>query len=78
MNIRGIVPAVITPFTPDFEINWDEYQRLLGFLVEARVHGLFVAGNAGEFYALSDEEKLGVLRLAVKTVGDRLPIYFGS
>jgi 4-hydroxy-tetrahydrodipicolinate synthase len=78
MHIRGIVPAVITPFTPGFEVAWDEYQRLLAFLIDARVHGLFVVGNAGEFYALSEAEKQGLLAAAIKTVGGRVPVYFGS
>ena len=78
MDIKGIVPAVVTPFTPSAEVAWDEFARILEFLVNARVNGVFVAGNAGEFYALNDEEKLGLLRLAVKTVGDRVSVYFGS
>jgi 4-hydroxy-tetrahydrodipicolinate synthase len=39
---------------------------------------MFISGNAGEFYALSREEKLLLVRIARKTLGAEAPVIFGS
>jgi 4-hydroxy-tetrahydrodipicolinate synthase len=39
---------------------------------------MFISGNAGEFYALSREEKLLLIRIARKALGTAAPIIFGS
>jgi 4-hydroxy-tetrahydrodipicolinate synthase len=47
-------------------------------LLKAGINGMFIAGNAGEFYALSREEKLLLIRIARKTLGTDAPVIFGS
>ncbi len=77
-SLRGIIPAVVTPFDSNFNIEYGEYAKTLLLLERARVHGLFIVGNAGEFYALTEEEKKKLLKTTCDTVGGRLPIFFGS
>ena len=72
---RGIVPAVITPFREDETIDYSVLQRHIEFLVSSGVHGLFVLGGQGEFYALSEEERSVAVRFSVQTVAGRLPLY---
>jgi len=72
---RGIVPAVITPFREDEAIDYSVFQRHIEFLISSGVHGLFVLGGQGEFYALSEEERSVAARFAVQTVAGRLPLY---
>jgi 4-hydroxy-tetrahydrodipicolinate synthase len=76
--IRGIISAVITPFREDGSVNEDEFASLLRFLLNAGIAGMFIAGNAGEFYALSREEKILLVRAARKTLGTAVPVIFGS
>ncbi|MDR1637295.1 MAG: dihydrodipicolinate synthase family protein [Treponema sp.] len=76
--LKGIIAAVITPFRKDGSINEDEFAGLLQFLLKAGVAGMFVSGNAGEFYALSREEKLLLVRSARKALGTAAPLIFGS
>ncbi len=78
MDIKGIIPAVITPFTDDGKINYNEFARLLEFLFSAGVDGAFISGNAGEFYSLNFDEKIELLRTAKKVSGNNKSIYFGS
>jgi len=72
---RGIVPAVITPFREDETIDYTAWQQHLEFLISSGVHGLFVLGGQGEFFALSEEERIVAARFCVQTVAQRLPLY---
>lgn len=78
MDIRGIIAAVPTPFDEKGNLALGELERLLSFLVEARVDGVFVVGNAGEFYALDEGEKRAVLKTTVATVAGKVPVLFGA
>jgi 4-hydroxy-tetrahydrodipicolinate synthase len=75
---KGIIAAVVTPFKEDGSVNEDEFASLLRFLREAGIAGMFISGNAGEFYALSREEKLLLVRIARKALGTGTPVIFGS
>ena len=77
-KIQGIIPAVITPFTGDGAVNYDEFSKLLRFLLQSGVHGAFISGNAGEFYALSLDEKIRLIKAARNTLNGAIPIIFGS
>jgi 4-hydroxy-tetrahydrodipicolinate synthase len=74
-DLHGIVPAVVTPFREDESIDYTAWQRILEFLIGAGVHGLFIAGGQGEFFALTEEERTVVVRFAVQTVAGRVPVY---
>lgn len=78
MDMKGIIPAIPTPFTDNGSLNIAELERMLEFLLGAGVHGIFAVGNAGEFYALDDEEKRTVLKTTLKVVAGRVPVFFGA
>jgi 4-hydroxy-tetrahydrodipicolinate synthase len=78
LDLRGIIAAVITPFKENGLVNEEEFANLLRFLLKAGITGMFISGNAGEFYALSQEEKILLIRLARKTLDQAAPIIFGS
>jgi 4-hydroxy-tetrahydrodipicolinate synthase len=42
------------------------------------VHGLFVLGTNGEFYALSEAEKLALVEIVVDEATGRVPVFAGS
>ena len=75
---RGIVPAVITPLTTDGRFNERAMRRLITYLLDGGVHGLFVVGTTGEFYGLSPEEKRDIFRVTVDEVRGRVPVYAGT
>ena len=55
--IRGIIPAMITPMTEEEELDREGFKRLIDHMIDRGVHGIFTVGTAGEFWALSVEEK---------------------
>ena len=74
-TLEGIVPAVVTPFRQDERIDYQAWQNLIDFLVGSGVHGLFIIGGQGEFFSLTEEERVVATRFCVQTVARRVPIY---
>ncbi len=75
---KGIIPAVITPLTSDGKFNEKAMRKLLKYLIDGGVHGLFVVGTTGEFYGLSPEEKREIYSVTMDETKGRLPVYAGT
>jgi len=70
-EIRGIIPAVITPFTADERVDEAAFRKVLSYLIGQGVHGLFPVGTGGEFSALSLEEKKRLMQIAAEETAGR-------
>jgi 4-hydroxy-tetrahydrodipicolinate synthase len=75
---KGIIPAVITPLTNDGKFNEKAMRKLLNYLIDGGVHGLFVVGTTGEFYGLTHEEKRHIFRITMDETKGRVPVYAGT
>jgi 4-hydroxy-tetrahydrodipicolinate synthase len=75
---KGIIPAMVTPITPEGKINVGALRKLTNYLIEGGVHGLFPVGSQGEFYALTFEEKKKVIEVVVEETRGRVPVYAGT
>lgn len=66
--------------TPLSENGIDEAatRKLVNKLINDGVHGLFILGTNGEFYALSEEVKLTLVKIVVDEAAGRVPIFAGS
>ncbi len=73
--MRGIVPAVVTPFRDDEIIDYKAWQRQIDLLISAGVDGLFILGGQGEFFALNEEEREVAARFCVQQAAGRVPVY---
>jgi 4-hydroxy-tetrahydrodipicolinate synthase len=78
LSIHGIVPAVVTPLHGDEEVNEPALRRLVNHLIESGVHGLFVLGSQGEFWAFDRVEAQRILETAVEEAAGRVPVYGGA
>jgi 4-hydroxy-tetrahydrodipicolinate synthase len=72
---HGIVPALVTPFRTDERIDYSAWQRIIDFLIASGVDGIFAIGGQGEFFSLTDEERLVALRFCRQAVARRVPLY---
>jgi 4-hydroxy-tetrahydrodipicolinate synthase len=70
----GVLPAVTTKFTADDRLDIAEMERCFAFQVEAGVHGLIVAGSLGEASTLEPEEKIEVLKTALRVANGKIPV----
>jgi 4-hydroxy-tetrahydrodipicolinate synthase len=64
VNWQGNLCAVVTPFNRDGSIDRTAFVRNIEILVEEGVDGVVVAGCTGEFWSLSDEERIELFELA--------------
>src|SRR4030095_15822812 len=78
LDLRGLVPAPVTPFTREGEVDHAAIQRLGSWLGKFDgVKGLTVLGHAGEGTFMTADEQAGVIRSFSESVGGRLPIIAG-
>ena len=77
-EIKGIIPAVITPMNGDESISRSGLEAVIERVLAGGVHGVFAVGSTGEFYALSADEKKTLYRWTVETVRGRVPVYAGT
>lgn len=66
VNLGSILTAMVTPFGADGRVDEDAAVRLMHHLVDHGSDGLVICGTTGEGSTLSDEEHLGMIRLAVE------------
>ncbi len=78
MRFHGIVPALLTPFTADQQLDEAALRKLVENLIGHGVHGLFALGTNGEFFALSQEEKLHIAAIMVDATAGRVPVIVGT
>ncbi len=74
---KGIIAAMVTPLTESHRINEKELRKLVNFLIDGGVHGLFVIGTSGEFYGFTKEERRAAFEICIDEARGRVPIYAG-
>jgi 4-hydroxy-tetrahydrodipicolinate synthase len=77
VDIKGVIPALTTPFNEARELDLPAYRKLVDLVVDDGVHGLLVAGCTGEAWALTDEERSLIYAAAVKGAKKRVPVIAG-
>ncbi len=73
----GVVPPVVTPDTPDHQLDVVSFERSINRLIEAGVDGLFFLGSSGEVVFATDERRDQIVREAVRIVDHRIPVLVG-
>lgn len=79
MNVdwEGVYPAAVTHFADDESLDIDATLKHLDAMLEAGVHGFIMLGTVGENCSLEYDEKLQLLRAAVRHVDGRVPVLTG-
>jgi dihydrodipicolinate synthase/N-acetylneuraminate lyase len=77
-DLRGILAAVPTPFTPDAErVDEDTLAAQADRLIGAGIHGLVTTGSTGEFSTLTPQEYRLVIQAYVAAADHRVPVVAG-
>lgn len=74
MFLSGVIVPIITPFTPQQEINAFVLRQLIDRLVDAGVDGVMVGGTTGEAPLLSLEERMHLLEITLDQVRGRCAV----
>lgn len=77
LDLRGLTPAPVTPFTRDLEVDYDAVASLTRWYASIPgITGLVYLGHAGEGTYLTQEEQVKVIEVAVENAGD-VPVIAG-
>ena len=77
-EVKGVIPPLITPLTKDEHLDEAGLKRLLNYVIDGGVHGVFVLGSTGEFYGLEYSEKQKIVEKTIEEVNGRVPVYVGA
>jgi N-acetylneuraminate lyase len=73
-NLRGIFPALLTPFKQDGSINEDSLRKLIAMNMAKGVTGFYVCGSTAEVFLLKPEERRRLLEIVVDEVRGKAAI----
>ena len=76
--IRGAITPLITPFSPDGELELETVARLVDWQLENGSHGISVGGSTGEPISQTVEERVAVMRAAAAAIDGRVPFLPGT
>ena len=74
---RGAATALVTPFTPQGELDEEMLRRLLRYQLENGAAAVVLCGTTGESPVLSLQEKQRIFQNGVSVCGGRLPVIAG-
>jgi 4-hydroxy-tetrahydrodipicolinate synthase len=77
-QFSGILVVLVTPLQADETLDEGALRSLLRRVLLARVHGVVVLGSAGEFAALTDDQKRAVIAVAAEEIDGRVPLIVGT
>lgn len=69
---------MVTPMTPDGEVDWESTEKLMAQLVADGVDGIVVTGTTGETSTLTDKEKLQLVTVGKSVAAGKAKIITGG
>jgi len=76
--IEGNIPAAVTPFNESGELLLDDFAEILQWHLSQDADGICIAGDNGEAWALTLEERKKLAKTAVKVISGRVPLIMGA
>ncbi|MGW7681838.1 dihydrodipicolinate synthase family protein [Kribbella sp. NPDC054772] len=76
-RLTGVVPPLVTPLTPEYDVDTASLARLIQYQLTGGVNGVFVLGTSGEGTFLTDEQRQVVLETTVAEVAGQVPVLAG-
>ena len=75
---QGAGVALVTPFTEDKSVNYDELGRLIEYQIEGGIDAIIVCGTTGEPVTMTEEERISVISYTIEKVRKRVPVIAGT
>jgi 4-hydroxy-tetrahydrodipicolinate synthase len=76
-QLSGVVPPLLTPLTPSYDVDTASLARLIEYQLAGGVDGVLVLGTSGEGTFLTDEQRQVVLETTVAAVAGQVPVLAG-
>lgn len=75
---EGAGVALVTPFYPNGEVNYDKLRELLEEQIAGGTDAIISCGTTGESSTMSHEEHVEVVRFTCEVVAGRIPVIAGA
>ena len=76
-SARGVFMIAATPFADNGALDLKSLERLIGFYIDAGVHGITLLGMMGEAQKLTYDEARLVIRSTLRQVAGEVPVVVG-
>ncbi|TDX18099.1 N-acetylneuraminate lyase [Buttiauxella sp. BIGb0552] len=73
-NLRGVMPALLTPFNQQQQVDTDSLRRLVRFNIEQGIDGIYVGGSTGEAFLQSAQEREQVLEIVAEEAKGKITL----
>lgn len=73
-EIKGVIPALVTPFDENENFDEKRMRNLVNFLIEQKVNGFYLTGSTGEGFLMTPEERKKVVEVVIDEVKNRVPV----
>ena len=74
LDLKGIIPALISPKDEDENLNTEPVAKVLEFDIERGISGVFIGGSNGEGFCQTNEERKRMTETVVQAVAGRVPV----
>lgn len=78
IRFEGVLVVMTTPLHENQAVDEAALRALVRHVLAGGVHGIVALGSAGEFAALTDEQKRRVIGITVDEVAGRVPVIVGT
>jgi 4-hydroxy-tetrahydrodipicolinate synthase len=76
-TLQGTGVALVTPFSTDYEIDYDALSKLIDFVIDGGVDYIVSLGTTGETPTLNKKEKIAIVEFTYEKVNNRVPVVIG-
>lgn len=77
LDLAGVIPPLVTPFTAEGEIDEAALRSVVRFNLGKGVHGVCPGGSSGEGHTLTLDEFVRVMEVTTEAVNGAVPIVAG-
>ena len=77
LPLRGIIPPLVTPLTPDVQLDVPGLERVIEHVLSGGVRAIFILGTTGEATSLPQDVRRELIQNAVRLVNRRVPVLVG-
>lgn len=77
-ELSGIFVPNVVPLHPDGTLNERELRRLVDFLIDRGVSGMYPNGSTGEFLRFTPEERFRIVSIVTEQAAGRVPVMGGA
>ena len=75
---KGVFPPIVTPFTRDGAFDEDALRKIIDRQIAEGAHGIIAAGSTGEWFSMTDKERIRLFEVCKEQVAGRRPLLAGT